>query len=411
MAWTDRIQEAAYTSPKSGTRITFDFEDVSVSFDKKTSAYEFPDAEGTYIQDLGPTGRRYPIRAIFWGTDYDLQADIFETVLREQGVGRLEHPKYGSVDVVPFGAITRRDDLKTAANQAIFELTFWETTGIVYPTTQTDPAEAVRAAVDAYNAAAADNFAEQTSLGTVSEQVTFKSTITALLNDAIEGLKSIANASSDTSSTFSDISDSINNGIDVLITEPRTMAAQMVLLIQSAAKSAIDVQTRVIAYRDQIDAILNGPEPTTANGGENAFIGSALYAATYTTGSIVSAVNAQFETKTDALTAAEEILLQFEEVNAWREAGFETIGEVDTGEAYQKLQAAAALTAGYLVSLSFSLKQERRFTLTRNRTPLDLAAELYGETDSALDFFISSNDLSGSEILEIQRGREIVYYV
>ena len=56
-------------------------------------------------------------------------------------------------------------------------------------------------------------------------------------------------------------------------------------------------------------------------------------------------------------------------------------------------------------------KLRRRVVLDRNRTIIDLAAELYGSVDDQLDFLINSNNLTGSEILELPRGREIVYYV
>jgi hypothetical protein len=125
----------------------------------------------------------------------------------------------------------------------------------------------------------------------------------------------------------------------------------------------------------------------------------------------LSAVNNQFETKTEALEAAEEILTQFEDVVAWRDENYQTLGEVDTGGAYQQLQKAVSLTAGFLVDISFSLKQERALILDRDRTIIDLSAELYGSVDDKLDFLINSNNLTGSEILEIPKGREIVYYI
>ena len=68
MAWQDRLKEAAYTSP-SGVRTVFDFGDVSRTTVKKTAAFDFPDADGTYIQDLGTAGRRYPMRLFIWGDD------------------------------------------------------------------------------------------------------------------------------------------------------------------------------------------------------------------------------------------------------------------------------------------------------------------------------------------------------
>jgi hypothetical protein len=126
---------------------------------------------------------------------------------------------------------------------------------------------------------------------------------------------------------------------------------------------------------------------------------------------VVSAVNAQFETKAAALTAAESILGQLSNVEAWREQNYAALAAVDTGEAYQRLQEAVALTAGFLVGISFSLKQERTVVLDRARTIVDLSAELYGSIDDQLDFLISSNSLTGSEILELPEGRRIVYYV
>ena len=78
---------------------------------------------------------------------------------------------------------------------------------------------------------------------------------------------------------------------------------------------------------------------------------------------------------------------------------------------YAALLDSVTKAVGYIVSISFSLKTEKTIILTENRSILDLVAELYGELDDKLDFFINTNNLSGSEILELPRGREIVYYV
>ena len=91
MSWNDRLKQAAYNSP-SGARVVFDYENERKSFDKKTTAFNFPDADGTLIQDMGHTGRRYPMRVFFWGDDYDVLAKVFEAALQERGAGKLEHP-------------------------------------------------------------------------------------------------------------------------------------------------------------------------------------------------------------------------------------------------------------------------------------------------------------------------------
>lgn len=414
MAWNDRLREAAYTSP-SGVRQVFAYENVSKSVTKKTSAFEFPDADGTFVQDLGHAGRRYPLRVFFWGDDHDLEAKAFEDALLERGEGKLEHPLYGTVDVVPFGEIKTRDDLKTAANQSILEVTFWTTIGLVYPTSQQDPAAAVLAAVEEYNAAAAAEFEEVTSLDSAVEQATFKNTYESLLDSAKGGLQAIADVQDDVRTQFNAIVDSVEQGIDILVAQPLTLAFQTVQLIQAPARALTNIEARLTAYADLANSLISGDGAVVSPGNDsrnsNEFRTNDLYASTYVTGSVVSVVNNQFTTKTEALAAAEQVLDQLESITNWRDDNFQSLEEVDTGGAYQQLQEAVALTAGFLVEISFSLKQERRVVLDRDRTIIDLTAELYGTVDDQLDFLIASNDLSGSEILELPKGREIVYYI
>lgn len=414
MPWDDRLREAAYTSP-SGVRLTFQYENVSRKVDKKTTGFDFPDADGTYVQDLGHTGRRYPLKAIFWGDDYDLDAEAFEDALLESGKGKLEHPAYGVSDVVPFGTITRRDDLKTGANQAVIEFTLWDTIGLAYPVVQDDPSSMVLSAVEGYNSALALEFEDTVSLKNAVDAAAFKNDYQVLLNSTSIGLDGIAEAQEDVQKQFDAVVDSINQGIDILISQPLTLAFQTSIMIQSPARALTNIRERLEAYKSLTNNIIKGDDsiiaPSIGVESANKFRNDNLYVSTYVTGSIISVINNQFATKTEALLAAEGVLTQLEDVTSWRDDNFKSVGEVDTGGSYQKLQEAVALTAGFLVEISFTLKQERRVTLTRNRTIIDLVAEFYNSVDDQLDFFITSNDLSGSEILEVPKGREIVYYV
>lgn len=414
MSWFERLREAAYTSP-SGARVVFQYEDVSREVDKKTTGFLFPDANGTYVQDLGHSGRRYPLRVFFWGNDYDLVVAAFEAALLESGTGKLDHPLYGPVDVVPFGTIKRRDDLKTGANQAIVEVAFWETIGLIYPAAQADPASAVLGGVSDYNAALSGAFDDATSLGTAVERATLKSRYQSLLDSAQAGLQTIADVQDNVRTRFQTVVDSVNQGIDILIAEPLTLAFQTVELLQAPARARASIEARLEAYGDLATSIIAGSDAVASPGvdarSSNDFYTRDLFASTAVTGSVLSVVNHQFSTKPEAIAAADTLLTQFEAVSVWREANFDALNEIDTGAAYQQLQTVVAVAAAFLVQISFSLQQERRVVLTRNRTIIDLAAELYGRIDEQLDFLISSNNLSGSEILELPRGREIVYYV
>ena len=312
MTWETRLQTAAYTSP-GGARIEFDYENVSKSFDKKTSAFNFPDANGTYVQDLGYSGRRYPLRVIFWGDTHDIQAREFETALQETGEGQLDHPAYGSITVVPFGTITQRDDLKTSANQSIIDVTFWETIGLVYPSPQTDPASNVLSSLNEYNDAAAAEFNSLTSLQTTVEQSVFLNNYNAVLNQVKLGLQVVADTQDDVKKQFDNIFNSINTGIDVLVSEPLNLAFQTILLVQSPGRAVSNIEARLSAYGDLAGAIISGSGVAVQgldSTNSNTFHTNDLYSSTLLTGSILSVVNNTFFSKPEALSAAESILDQ-----------------------------------------------------------------------------------------------------
>jgi prophage DNA circulation protein len=405
MAWFDRLIEAAYTSP-SGTRKTFYYEDVARSTAKKTAAFDFSDADGTYIQDRGRSGRQYPLSCIFWGEDCDTDATEFENLLTESGAGVLEHPVYGVVNVVPFGTISRNDAVVTAGNQSIVSVTFWDTISTIYPTGQNDPASSVTTSVSEYNDAASETFEDSLSLDSVVEETTFQNTYDQLLDTVSSTLADVAAVTEDVEDQFETIYNSIDQSMDTLIDDPLTLAFQTALLIQAPAKAAATISARLDAYSGVIDQIID-----TLASDSNDFATKDLFASAAVTGAIVSVVNTTFSTKTAALSAAETILTMMDDLIEWRDNQIDLLTIIDTGGAYQQLQEAAAIAAGYLVDISFSLKQERSITLTRARTIIDLAAELYGDVDDYLDYIISTNNLSGSEILELPNGKEILYYV
>ena len=429
MAWIDNISEAAYTSP-SGERVVFQFEDVTFNVDKKTSGHTFPDADGTYVQSFGHNGRQYPMRAFLSGEDCDEQAAALDAALLESGIGKLEHPLYGTVDAVPYGTITRRDDLVTAANQSVIEVTFWETINLVYPSAQADPASEVAEAVEEFTATVGVQGID-TAVGIAQ----FEAEFTKLLDAAKDPLGKLAAVSEKVGEQFKQIVDSLESnlldpafmravalageaeekfnefvdGVEQNILAPAILVRQTFLMLMSPARA--DSDDRQDVYEDMMDAIVEDTaEDLATEDGETPateYVPREMYAMGYMLGSIVTLINTQYTNKVQAIEAADRLLTQFSKLVTWQE---QNRISVDTGESYQKMQEAVALTAGYLVEISFTLKQERRIVLDRARTIIDLSAELYGSVDDKLNFMIDTNSLTGDEILELPRGREIVYY-
>lgn len=414
MAWTDRLRAAAYTSP-SGVRTEFDYENVEQSVAKKTSNFEFPDADGTYIQDLGHAGRRYPLRIFISGTDYDLQANSFLEALLERGTGKLEHPNYGTVNVVPFGEIKRRDDLKTAANQAIFDVVFWDTIGLVYPTAQTDPISNITGSIVEYRTIVGGYLKSALTLTRFIQRFSFQKVFSNIFKLGRSSFTPLVSLSEAILRAFNASGDSIEFSLPVLVEQADVLAEQTVnfLRIPSRLEAATPVEYQEV-YEVLITAITSATNAVAdISEGQNAvneFYTRDFFTGAYLVSAAEALISVRYETKTQAVLAAEELLNLLDAVVDWRDSNFNSLEIIDSGETYQKVLEVVSLAAGYLVDQSFDLKQERSVVLDRNRTIVDLVAELYGDIDQSLDFFINSNKLTGSEILEIPRGRQVVYY-
>lgn len=404
MSWLDRLQVAKYTASNNVSQ-TFDYENVSVNYTNKGAAFEFPNAMGTYVQRSGSTGRKFPLRCYFHGTNYDQQADAFMELLRVNGVGKLQHPIYGTVDVVPLGTITRTDDLKTAASQAAINVTFLETTGLVFPTNQSDPESRVIFEMEQYYVFGSQQFADELNFETVEQQVEFKDEFTTELSVSKNALEDIVKGNAALLSRYNAVYSSVLFGIDDLLDDPVTLARQTLTFINIPSNATSTILAKFSAFSTLLTTLISAI-PTSINN----LTGRSLYGSGYVSSAVLSAVGGKFETKSEALDAAVFLLDMFDAFNTWHDDSLVALDAIDTGGGYTALQSAVAIAAGFLIDISFTLKQERLITLTAPRSMIELIYELYGELDEQYDFFISSNNLTGDEILEIPAGRTIRYY-
>lgn len=418
-SWKDRIKEAAYTSP-SGSRIVFDFEDVSTEVALRNAKFDFPSVDGAYIQSNGSSARSLPMRVMFWGNSHDLLANIFETALLEPGVGRLEHPLYGSHDVVPFGSVSRRDDLKSAANQTVIEVSFFKTITDLYPVAGSSPKSDLVDALELQAALAGNHFDDSVNLATAASRGNAIATVRAAIGKASDKLSAVAAVSNGALKDFRDAQSALNFGMDVLIGQPLQLAQQVTNLLTAPARALAGIADRLAAYSAFAEDIFASKMGAAIESSvtlqsrklqaSNDFHVADLFLSNAIAGSATAVLNHTFSTKPEAIGAAEDIIEQLDALIAWREARYSELDQVDVGESIQALQNVVYIVAGYLVEISFTLVPERRIVLDRERTIIDLSAELYGAVDERLDFLIESNALTGSEILELPRGRSIVYY-
>jgi hypothetical protein len=436
--WRSRLQPGIYKSP-SGISIRFQYVDLSREFELRGTPWEFPQVNDAYVQKKGFGPRKYPLVCYFSGNDCDLEASAFEAALCEPGQGFLHHPLYGLLNnVVPFGTVQRTDAVTTAGNQSIVTVTFWTTTGAVYPSSDPATVNEIEAALAGFDVQASQVFDKHMKLGKAALRAGAIATIKGKLKEFSAGVAIVSNSVTAIRREVQDGLDALNFGMDVLIGQPIYLAQQICNLVKAPGRAIAGIGSRLDAYARVLDDLVASPAglPGEAFGSGTALLQrrdsvgndfhvSDLFALNAVAGSILASTArpaagapATFTTRTQAIAAADAIADQFDTLVDWRDRGFRALGgitdvsetRIDTGETIQALQEAAALAVGYLVQTSFGLKPEQELVLDRDRTIVDLSAELYDKVDEKLDLIIDTNNLSGDEILELKAGRPIVFY-
>ena len=431
--WQSRIRRGAYVSP-TGKRIEFASEDVSREMELRGTVFQFPRYGGDYIQRTGVGGHKYPIRAIFHGPNCDIEATKFEAMVLETGTGKLEHPFYGTFDVVPFGTVIRRDDLVSGANQAIVETAFWPTIGSVYPGTQKLGPNEIDAWLARFGDAAVTGFGSVLDLSSLSKRMSLAESLKQMIGEFGRAFDSVSSVVGDVRSGFADAVSVVNAAIDVGIGKPLVLARQIVDLIHAPGRAIGGIQDTLDGYGRMMDSIFGSqagrPRLDLTSGATMEFtrarVGNAFHSADLTAMSGVSgavlatrSASSELRTKPQAVRAAAQLEEMGSALQTWRDDGLAALLGVPVAGVYQsppadaarELRGAVAAASRYLVALSFSLAPERIIVLGRDRHFIELASELYGRVDDeTLDRLIDSNSLTADEILSIPRGRAIAYY-
>ena len=327
MPWQDRLRQAAYTPP-SGKRLTFDYENVEETVEKKTAAFNFPGVDGTFIQDLGHKGRQRPLRVILWGDNHDLDANRFSDALLETGTGRLEHPLYGTLNVIPFGRIRRRDDLKDRANQTIFDVVFWETLDIVFPSATAEPSSGILDAISDFSNGLVDQFSNAISLNNASDTASFKSQFFAAIDATNDILGDVAATQADVEQTFSAVRDSLRGNLVNTILDLPSIAAQATRLVQIPSLAITDIFGRLGAYGDLLSGVITKSgirEPGLGVANQNDFLIDDIFVSSAVSGAITSSVNTTFNSKSEALQAADTILNMQDASTIWRDQNYQSL--------------------------------------------------------------------------------------
>jgi prophage DNA circulation protein len=416
-SWKDRIAE--YLTLTSPSGLTFDARWLNGPRNKgkRLGIFDYPEVDGTLVQDLGISGNRYSLTFYFEGRNHDLVAERFYIACDERGPWSFNHPTKGFMEL-QLNTVEEMIDPTGSGNITGFTTEWIEALDEETLQTARQLYGVIDAAKNDYDALAKESYTVTTD--TAGEEAAAAQTAEKIATAANKYLGGMASGYDDVATAVAAAQAGLAETVAADSLDPVVLAGYTQALISKPALGSEDITDRLNQYTDLIDEMIGmlpdtGTSATDRNKALTIELGLSAAVGTcaqiVTTGSLKTRVQAAqvadqlatiIGTVTDALDSTQEMFEDLDIDNQY----------FSQKASYNQAQKIITTAQAFLLGSAYNLKIEKRFTLNQPSTPAMIVLDQYPEGNFEQDFdsFISANDLHGDDILWLPSGREVVVY-
>lgn len=404
MSWIEKINSDFTIKTGDGATFTPNWLNANKTIDYNISIFEFKELEGSLVKRRTPKGARYAFEIYFQGDNHlDVSKD-FETSAANPKAWNVTHPFYGSILVQPIGM---------TFDNSVYNVTkingeWFETITEDAPKVTLSPKDKILEDKQLTDDAFANTYASEVKAkgADINEA---KSNATELYN---KGKKTITE-SIDAEDYFNAFNEAIA-AFDNATAAPLAAIRKLQRMVNKPYEFITTIQNRITLLLDQL-TVLVAPILGSRNSKK-------LYE--NTAGTIVGAMtaasvtNATYSNRGQAISVLENIiasydnyLLQLDSISSLN--GGKVDSYIANSDAIIKLGDLVSYTVSVLLQIAANAQQERTLILAEDATIMQIAFDLYGLTgeDAEINKLIEDNGIGINEMLLIQKGRKIVYYI
>lgn len=416
MPYEDRLKTLQYESPKKKL-FTLEFDFLERSGGKKIGVNEFPDQSETNVQELGNIANRFPVECYITGQDYDREADRFWKALEESGVGTLDHPRWGSYDVVPI-TYKQREEFVNGMGRALFTIEFirYYPDSVGFFALLNAPFEIAELIIEGIDRVLSIETALRRQGRNITAQVgTTLSEVNRIKGRTNGVLSAFKRENKNFGDRVQELSDRINEqqrkierNIDDLAREPADLVIELNTLFALPSKIQSSIRAKIDGYTGILNSINDQFTQTGATfSGFEATIQS--YTATALCISLAQCtLDGSLVTRNDAISSAESLYNASINLKGIYDRS-ETVynGNVNY-DIYRDTQKLLTVCSNLLIQRALNLPTERVEVLTQEISPIKFCYEKLNDI-TKVDFFIDYNKLQGNEILLMPVGKSVRY--
>ena len=371
------------------------------------SEFDFPNVRGTLVKRTEARGRKFDLEVYFQGEDHLVNTRSFEISCNDKRAWNITHPYYGTIICQPT-SITFDN---TAYNVTKINTTVIETIVEDYPKITVAPQDKITNSFENTNEQASNTFS--------NEVIPNQSDITQLQsNNAKLYNKGVSIVDNEFTETYFNAFTKANAAITQATQKPLEAIRLLQSVITMPAKFIASVKARMDLLSNQFDTLrttLTGITTKNQKGIYQNNAGSLINAMALTLG---TPQGNDYQNSTDVLNFLQRILRNYNQyIDDLDLLQSDNGGSPDSFIPDINLQILLNqlinYTAANLYNIAINARQERSIFVEQDTNVILLAHRFYGldVDDNNINLIINSNNIGLDEILNIRKGRKIVYYV
>lgn len=408
MSWQEKIKTALIITTGDGREYKPLWKNAQQSTDFNVSEFDFINTPGTLVDRREPKGRKFPLEIYFQGDEHLEQAEAFRISANDKRAWTVSHPLYDIIVCHPSSLTFDNTDLNVT-----------KITGTLFETITSDKPKSTVSPVDKITE-------DKSTLDEVCA-ATFEATVIPAASDVSDMKDSTQQAYNsgslvargDDAQNYFNYFNTAQAAILSATVEPLAAMRAAITFLNAPALFVDTVQARFNLLQTQFEALQNSlpsifspNEKRIYQAQGTAIVSSmALAAATPQTAAEYGSMEAVLDMAENLLDNYNAFLLDLDGLQT-NNGGLEDSYIPDPAP-LTGLNELISFTVTSLFDIALEAKQERALYLEEDSNPIVLTHRFYGldSADELLDYFIATNQIGLNELLQIKKGRKIVYYV
>lgn len=410
MSWINDIQDKIFEIVTGDGKSYFPkWRNAVKTREYNVAQFDFIGVEGSYVDRRKAKSRRFELEFYFDGENAVDLGNNFEISARDKRKWLLKHPFYGDIYCQPL-SLTQDN---SQYNVSRFIVPVVETLPEGYPKYDIEFADVIVETQVSANDLQAEAFASADVMDRNALQNTTEY-LDSVFSDMIDDENDL--------NTFKALVDTAVVDIGDVTASATQIIRSMQNLINYPATVMQTVKSRFNVFSEAVETLIEnitGIAATSRTRAEKVQF-EAVVGGLITAQQIVCSTEIEgfYFTRQDVIDQQDLLLADYD---SFLEVLDENQSDrADTEDAYvpdfesiNEIENIVFLSVANLYTIAFEAKQERIFINDRDSNAILLSHKFYGTDtdDENLEYFIDTNNIGLNEILNIRKGREILYYV